>query len=95
MFIKPLNDRLIVKRKPKEEKTKGGIIIPSTSVEKSDECEVISVGEGYITKTGKVVPLEPKVGDLVLISHNSGTDITIDNVEYLVITERELLAIIT
>lgn len=92
--IRPLYDRLIVKRLSEEEKTKGGIIIPDTAKEKPQEAEVIAVGNGKILEDGKKVPLEVKVGDKVLFSKYSGTEIKLDGEEYLILREEDIQAIV-
>lgn len=92
--VRPLHDRLIVKRLSEEEKTKGGIIIPDTAKEKPQEAQVIAVGNGKILENGKVVPLEVKEGDKVLFSKYSGTEIKLDGEEYLILREEDIQAII-
>ena len=92
--VRPLHDRLIVKRLNEEEKTKGGIIIPDSAKEKPQEAEVIAVGNGKILDDGKKVPLEVKVGDKVLFSKYSGTEIKVDGEEYLIMREDDIQAIV-
>ncbi|NLN38777.1 MAG: co-chaperone GroES [Smithella sp.] len=94
MKIRPLQDRIIVKRLEEEEKTKGGIIIPDTAKEKPIEGKVIAVGKGKKTEEGKLIPLDVKVGDKVLFSKYGGTDIKIDGVEYLIMREDDILGVI-
>ncbi len=94
MKIRPLQDRIIVKRVEAEEKTKGGIIIPDSAKEKPMQGEVIAVGTGRILENGKKQPLEVKSGDRVLFSKYSGTDIKIDGVEHLIMKEDDILGII-
>ena len=94
MKIRPLHDRLIVKRFEEEEKTKGGIIIPDNAKEKPQEGEVIAVGSGKVYDDGRKVPLELKKGDRVLFGKYSGTEIKIDGNEYLVMREEDILGII-
>ena len=94
MKIRPLQDRLVVKRVEEEEKTKGGIIIPDTAKEKPQEAEVIAVGEGKFNEDGKRMKLDTKKGDTVLIGKYSGTEIKIDDVEYTILREDEVLAIV-
>ena len=89
MKIRPLQDRILVKRLEEEEKTKGGIIIPDTAKEKPQEGKVIAVGGGKVNEDGKVQPLDVKKGDRVLFSKYSGTEVTLDGEEHLII--RELL----
>jgi chaperonin GroES len=94
MKIRPLQDRLVVKRLAEEEKTKGGIIIPDTAKEKPIEGEVIAVGNGKVADDGKQRPLDVKKGDRVLFGKYSGTEIKIDGVEHLILREDEVLGII-
>lgn len=94
MKIRPLHDRIIVKRLEEEEKTKGGIIIPDTAKEKPIEGRVIAVGDGRIKEDGTKIPLEVKVGDRVLFSKYGGTEIKIDGEEHLMMREDDILAIV-
>ena len=94
MRIKPLHDRVIVKRLEEEEKTKGGIIIPDTAKEKPIEGRVIAVGDGRIKKDGTKIPLELKVGDRVLFAKYGGTEVKIDGEEHLMMREEDILAVI-
>jgi len=94
MKVRPLQDRVLVKRVEEEEKTKGGIIIPDTAKEKPIEGEVIAVGNGKVTDKGEVRPLTVKKGDRVLFGKYSGTEIKIDGVEHLILREDEILGII-
>jgi chaperonin GroES len=94
MKIRPLQDRIIVKRVEEEKKTKGGIIIPDSAKEKPMEGEVIAVGTGKILENGKKQPPEVKEGDRVLFSKYAGTDIKIDEVEHLIMKEDDILGII-
>src|SRR5512143_3093326 len=94
MKIRPLQDRVIVKRLEEEEKTKGGIIIPDTAKEKPQEGKVIAVGKGKVTEEGKVVPLDVKPGDKILFGKYSGTEIKIDGEEHLIMREEDILGII-
>ncbi len=93
MKIRPLQDRLIVKRIDEEETTKGGIIIPDTAKEKPMEGKVIAVGKGKINDDGKLQPLDVKKGDRVLFSKYSGTEINIEGEEHLIIREDDVLGI--
>ena len=95
MNVTPLHDRVLLKRLEEQEVKKGGIIIPDTAKEKPQEAEVIAVGKGRVTEDGKVVPLELKKGDKVLIGKFSGTEVTIDDVEHVIVREEEILAKIT
>ena len=94
MNIRPLHDRLIVKRFEEEEKTKGGIIIPDNAKEKPQQGEVIAVGNGKALEDGKKLPLEVKKGDRVLFGKYSGTEIKIDGTEYLMMREEDILGIV-
>jgi chaperonin GroES len=94
MKIKPLRDRVIVRRLGEEEKTKGGIIIPDTAKEKPQEGEVIAVGSGKILEDGKVVPLEIKKGDKILFGKYSGTEVKVDGEELLMMREEDILGIV-
>jgi chaperonin GroES len=93
MKVKPLHDRILVKRLDTEEKTKGGIIIPDTAQEKPQEGKIAAVGKGKLLDDGSVRPLDVKVGDKVLFSKYGGTDINIDGEEYLILREEDILAI--
>jgi chaperonin GroES len=94
MKVKPLHDRILIKRVEEKETVKGGIIIPDTAKEKPQEGEVIAVGGGKKTEEGKVIPLDVKAGDRILFGKYSGTEIKIDDVEYLIIREDEVLGIL-
>ncbi len=94
MKIRPLQDRILVRRVKEEEKTKGGIIIPDTAKEKPVEGEIVAVGSGKVLEGGKVRALEVKKGDKILIGKYSGTEIKIDGVEHLILREDEILGII-
>lgn len=94
MKVKPLGDRILVKRLEAENKTKGGIIIPDTAKEKPREGKVIAVGDGKVDEHGKRNPLSVKVNDKVLFSSYAGTDIKIEGEEYLIMKEEDVLAII-
>jgi chaperonin GroES len=93
MKIRPLQDRIVVKRLESENVTKGGIIIPDTAKEKPIEGRVVAVGNGKATKDGKVRPLEVKVGDRVLFGKYSGTEVKLDGEEHVLLREDDLLAI--
>ncbi len=92
--VRPLHDRIIVKRLPEEEKTKSGIIIPDTAKEKPQEGEVIAVGNGRILENGQKIPMEVKVGDKVIFGKYAGTEIKIEGEEYLIMREEDILGII-
>lgn len=94
MKIRPLQDRVIVKRLEEEEKTKGGIIIPDTAKEKPQEGRVVAVGKGKANENGKIIPLDVKVNDRVLFAKYSGTEINIDGEEHLIIREEDILGIV-
>jgi len=94
MKVKPLQDRVIVKRVEEEEKTKGGIIIPDTAKEKPQEGKVVSVGAGKVSDKGERIALEVKAGDRVLFGKYSGNEITIDGEEHLIMREDDIIATI-
>ncbi|RCK72068.1 MAG: Heat shock protein 60 family co-chaperone GroES [Ignavibacteriae bacterium] len=94
MKIKPLADRLVIKPEVAEEKTKGGIILPDTAKEKPVIGTVVAVGPGKKTDDGKIIPMEVKVGDKVLYGKYSGTEVTIEGEEYLIMRESDLFAIV-
>jgi chaperonin GroES len=94
MKVRPLQDRLVVKRLAEEEKTKGGIIIPDAAKEKPQEALVIAVGPGRVTDSGQRVAPEVKAGDKVMFGKYSGTEIKIDGEEHLILREDDVLAII-
>ena len=94
MKIRPLHDRVIVKRMEGEEKTKGGIIIPDTAKEKPIEGKVIAVGSGKVLENGKKVPLQVKEGDRILFGKYSGTEVKIDGEEHLIMKEDDIIAIV-
>lgn len=95
MKIKPLADRVVVKQSESEEKTKSGIVLPDTAKEKPQEGEVVAVGSGKISDEGKRIPLEVKQGDKVIYSKYGGTEVKVDGEEYLILSERDILAIVT
>ena len=94
MKIRPLQDRVIVKRIEEEEKSKGGIIIPDTAKEKPQEGKVVAVGKGKMNEDGKIIPLDVKVNDRVLFGKYSGSEINIDSEEHLIMREEDILGII-
>jgi len=94
MKIRPLQDRVIVKRVEEEEKTKGGIIIPDSAKEKPMEGKVIAVGKGKVLEDGKIHPLDVKAGDRVLFGKYSGTEVKIDGEEHLIMREDDILGVI-
>jgi len=94
MTVRPLHDRILVKRVEEKETVKGGIIIPDTAKEKPQEGEVIAVGPGKKTEEGKIIPMDVKAGDRILFGKYSGTEIKIEDEEYLIIREDEVLGIL-
>ncbi len=92
--VRPLHDRLIVKRLEEEEKTRGGIIIPDNAKEKPQHGEVVAVGNGKTLEDGKIIPLAVKAGDKVLFGKYSGTEIKVDGTEYLMMREDDILGIL-
>ena len=94
MKIRPLQDRVIVKRIEEEEKSKGGIIIPDTAKEKPQEGKVIAVVKGKISADGKITPLGVKVNDRILFGKYSGTEINVDGEEHLIMREDDILGVI-
>ncbi|MFD3006584.1 co-chaperone GroES [Thermus scotoductus] len=92
--IKPLGDRVVVKRIEEEPKTKGGIVLPDTAKEKPQKGKVIAVGSGRVLENGQKVPLEVKEGDIVVFAKYGGTEIEIDGEEYVILSERDLLAVL-
>lgn len=93
-MIKPLGDRVIIRVLEKEEKTKSGIFLPDTAKEKPSEGEVVAVGSGKLCENGQRVAPEVKVGDKVVFSKYAGTDFKIDNIPHLILSERDILAIL-
>lgn len=93
--LKPLADRVIIKKLEAEEKTPGGIVLPDTAKEKPQNGEVLAVGPGKTDEKGNKTPMELKVGDKVLFQKYSGTEVKIDGVEYLILAERDILAVFT
>jgi len=94
MKIRPLQDRVIVKRVEEEEKTKGGIIIPDSAKEKPIEGKVVAVGNGKLGEDGKVHPLDVKAGDRVLFSKYAGTEVKLDGEEHLILREDDILGVL-
>jgi chaperonin GroES len=94
MKFNPLHDRILVKRIEEKETVKGGIIIPDSAKEKPLEGEVIAVGNGRKTDEGKIIPLDVKAGDRILLGKYSGTEIKIDNEEFLILKEEEVLGVV-
>ena len=94
MTIRPLHDRILIKRLEKEQKTAGGIIIPDTAKEKPQEATVVAVGNGKRLENGEIRPLDVKVGDTVLFSKYAGTEVKIEGEEHLIIREDDLIGIV-
>ena len=94
MKLKPLQDRLVVRRVEEEETTKGGIIIPDSAKERPLEGEVIAVGNGKRLEDGSVIPLDVKAGDRVLFGKYAGTEVKVDGVEHLILREDEVLGVV-
>jgi chaperonin GroES len=92
MKVIPLHDRVLLRRIEEKEVKVGGIIIPDTAKEKPQEAEVIEAGKGRTTEDGKLIPMEVKKGDKVLIGKFSGSEVTIDNIEHIIVREEEILA---
>jgi chaperonin GroES len=94
MNFRPLHDRVVVKRIDAEEKTAGGIIIPDTAKEKPQQGEVVAVGPGGRDESGKLIPIDVKVGDRVLFGKWSGTEVKLDGVEYLIMKESDVMGVL-
>lgn len=94
MKLKPLGDRVVVEALEREEKTKGGLVLPDTVKEKPIEGRVVAVGAGKLTDDGKRQPMDLKEGDRVIYSKYSGTEVKLDDKEYLILSERDVLAVV-
>ena len=94
MNIRPLQDRVLIKRIDEQEQVRGGIIIPDTAKEKPQEAEVVAVGPGKVNDDGKRVAIDIKVGDKVLVGKYSGSDIKIDGEDFVIVREDEILAVV-
>jgi chaperonin GroES len=92
--VRPLHDRILVKRVAEEEKTAGGLFIPDTAKEKPQRGQIVATGKGRVTEDGKVLPLEVKTGDKILFSKYAGTELKLDGAEYLMMREEDILGII-
>ena len=95
MKLKPLGDRIVVKAAPHEEKTKGGLVLPETVKEKPVEGIVVAVGEGKILENGNRQPMDVKADDRIIYSIYSGTEVKLDGEEFLILSERDVLAVVT
>ena len=94
MKFRPLHDRVLIKRIEEQETVRGGIIIPDTAKEKPQEGKVIAAGNGKVTEDGKKIPLDVKAGDRILFGKYSGSEVKIDDKEYLILREEDVLAIL-
>ena len=94
LSVRPLHDRILVRRTQEEEKTAGGLFIPDTAKEKPQRGEIVAAGKGRVTEDGKVLPLEVKTGDKVLFGKYAGTELKLDGHEYLMMREEDILGII-
>jgi chaperonin GroES len=94
MNVRPLHDRVLIRRLEEKEVVKGGIIIPDTAKEKPQEAEVVAVGPGKFDENGKRMPIDVKKGDRILIGKYSGSDIKIDDQEYVIVREDEILGVL-
>ncbi|NLC77308.1 MAG: co-chaperone GroES [Clostridia bacterium] len=94
MNIQPLGDRVVIKVLESEQKTKSGIVLPDTAKEKPQEGEVVAVGSGRVSDTGEKIALEVQVGDRVIYSKYAGTEVKVDGDEYLILSERDILAVV-
>lgn len=95
MKLKPLGDRIVVQAAPQEERTKGGLVLPETIKEKPVEGIVVAVGDGKVLDNGNRQPMDVKVDDKVIYSKYSGTEVKLDGQEYLILSERDVLAVVT
>ena len=94
MKIKPLGDRVVIKMLESEETTKSGIVLPGSAKEKPQVAEIVAVGPGSVTETGKEIKIEVKVGDKVLISRYAGTEVKFDGQEYTILKQSDILAVV-
>ncbi len=92
--VRPLHDRILVRRMAEEEKTAGGLFIPDTAKEKPQRGEIIATGKGRVTEDGKILPLEVKSGDRILFGKYSGTELKLDGHEYLMMREEDVLGVL-
>jgi chaperonin GroES len=91
--LKPLGERVVLKLVEQEEKTKGGILLPDSAKEKPQKGEVLAVGTGKVLESGEKIPLDVKVGDKVIFARYSGTEVKVEGEEYLIVSERDILAV--
>lgn len=94
MKIRPLHDRVLVMRSEEERKSAGGIVIPDSATEKPQRGKIVAVGKGKILENGEIRPLDVKVGDTILFGKYSGTEVKIDNTDYLVMREEDIMGVI-
>ncbi len=92
--VRPLHDRILVRRMAEEEKTAGGLFIPDSAKEKPQRGEIVAAGKGRITEDGKILPLEVRIGDKVLFSKYAGTEIKFDGTDFLMMREEDILGIV-
>jgi len=95
MNLKPLGDRVVLRIIEQEEKTKGGIVLPDTAKEKPQKGEIVAVGTGRLLESGERIPLDLKVGDRVVFARYAGTEVKVDGEEYLIVNERDILAVVS
>ncbi len=95
MGLKPLGDRVVLRIIEQEEKTKGGIVLPDTAREKPQKGEIVAVGTGRLLESGERVPLDLKVGERVVFARYAGTEVKVDGEEYLIVNERDILAVVS
>ncbi len=93
LTVRPLHDRILVRRMAEEDKTAGGIFIPDTAKEKPQKGEIVATGKGRITEDGKILPLEVKAGDRILFSKYAGTELKLEGAEYLMMREEDILGV--
>lgn len=92
--LRPIGDRILVKRLAAEEKLKGGIILPDTAKKKQEQAEVVAIGTGKKDKNGVLIPIPVKVGDVILMDKYSGQEVTLDDVEYVIVRADDLIAVV-
>jgi len=94
MQLKPLGDRVVLKLVEREEKTKGGILLPDSAKEKPQKGEVLAVGTGKVLDSGEKIPLDVQVGDKVIFARYSGTEVKVEEEDYLIVSEKDILAVV-